>query len=503
SIKTARDAYRSGITRKVNFRKTQLKALINMIEENEELMVKCLMSDLSKPRNECFIYEIDAVKNAAVRALNQIDDWFREDQKRRPLINFFDKIYTVRKPYGVVLIIGAWNYPIVLTLLPAIGAIAAGNCVIFKPSEISESVAAFLQEMIPRYLNKVECFHVISGGVEETSMLLREKLDYIFFTGSKDVGKIIYESAARQLTPVTLECGGKCPVFIDNGITNIEMVVRRIVWGKCVNSGQTCVAPDYVLCSADIQEQFVSTAKQVIKEFYSNFKDYTRIVNEIHCRRIERLLNESNGRIAVGGKIDVTSKFIEPTIVVDVTLNDSLMREEIFGPVLPIIVIKDCDEAIELLSAMSEPLCIYLFTDNKSTIDKFNEDTRSGSLVCNDVLVQLVVDELPFGGLGESGFGRYFGKHSFDTFSYEKSVMVRNKNILLETLSSIRYPPHYDIKTTLSRNILKNYHSFFPLNLSMLPNAVIFAVSSAINRLKKVIFNFRKFRMHHLTKLLY
>ncbi|RWS13773.1 Aldehyde dehydrogenase: dimeric NADP-preferring-like protein [Dinothrombium tinctorium] len=404
-----------------------------------------------------------------------------------------DEAFIYPQPHGVALIIGPWNYPVFCSLAPMVGAIAAGNCVILKPSEIAHSTAACLTRLISQYLDQ-ECYQVINGGPDETALLLNEKFDYIFFTGSHVVGKVIYEAAAKSLTPLTLELGGKCPVYINDDVKDMEIVAKRILWGKVFNAGQTCVAPDYILCSASTQDRFVAIARKVLLEFFgsnnNNNKDYGRIINEKHFSRLQHLLTETKGRIAIGGNMDSSTRFIEPTVVTDVTLNDSLMQEEIFGPILPIIVIRDCEEAMEFLQKVSEPLFIYLFSENRQLIDKFIKETASGSVLVNDTIISLSVETLPFGGKGSSGLGRYFGKFSFDTFSHQKSVVIRNFNPLNEAVSAVRYPPYTEENMKFMTMALRKPKGYLPENVTaILPKLLSIIINVSFDLVKKVSFN--------------
>ncbi|XP_015919631.1 aldehyde dehydrogenase family 3 member A2-like isoform X2 [Parasteatoda tepidariorum] len=387
------------------------------------------------------------------------------------IILILDKTYILPQPYGVVLVIGAWNYPFLLISSPLLGAIAAGNCVIIKPSEKAPATCKILSDLIPQYLHK-DCYHVVCGGVPETTSLLNERFDYIFYTGSPMVGQKIREASNKYLTPVTLELGGKCPVYIDDE-ADMELTVKRIIWGKMLNLGQTCVAPDYILCSKRTESRFIEISKKVLFEFFGNdaknSSDLARIVNHHHFERILKFLN--CGTIAVGGECDPKDLYISPTILIDVKETDAVMQEEIFGPILPILTISSPAEAISFINKREKPLTLYVFTTNKTILDKFLYSTSSGSVCVNDTVVHLSVDSLPFGGVGMSGMGTYHGKYSFDTFSHKRSVLVRTLNSFGEYLGKARYPPYTITKTKILKKFLVKRPNLIP---TYLPQFLIF-----------------------------
>lgn len=294
--------------------------------------------------------------------------------------------------------------------------------------------------------------------------MLKEKFDYIFFTGSQGIGKLVHQAAAQHFTPCTLELGGKSPVYIDDTVENEEFAFRRIIWAKMVNAGQTCVAPDYVICSAKVMKSFIRYAQIVLRKFYGpnlqNKSDITRIVNEKHYKRLVRLLNSCKN-VPIRGDIDMNQRFIGPTIVTHVQPDDDIMREEIFGPILPILTVNTSDEAIEFINSRPKPLTLYIFSKNRSTIDKFIRKTSSGSVCANDALIHLGIDTLPFGGVGESGFGVYHGKASFDTFSHQKSVLVRGYSPVLEWVASKRYPPYLESNLNRLLRLIRKRKVFY------------------------------------------
>jgi acyl-CoA reductase-like NAD-dependent aldehyde dehydrogenase len=359
-------------------------------------------------------------------------------------------VYTVAEPYGVALIIAPWNYPIQLSLLPLVGAIAAGNACVLKPSECAVTCSNLLAELIPRYLDN-ECYPVVTGGVSVSKAVLRERYDYIFYTGNSQVGKIVMEHAAKNLTPVTLELGGKSPTIIADD-ADLKVAAQRIIWGKFLNAGQTCIAPDYVLCPPGKVDQFVEYCKQTAAKYYGEdpklSSDYGRIINDRHFQRVMGLLSRSKGRVVMGGESDISQRYIAPTVVAGVTAEDSLMEEEIFGPLLPIISVDSVDDAIAFVNKLEKPLAFYVFTASGATFKRINQLTSAGGVVHNDVLLHASVISLPFGGVGHSGMGVYHFQHSFETFSHLKPVMQTSTG--LEALNQmLRVPPY--TKTQLKR----------------------------------------------------
>lgn len=356
--------------------------------------------------------EVDFVRKDIQYQLDNISNYLKPEYvARKGMANLFDSCYIKYDPYGVVLIFGAWNYPFQLVMCPLIGAIVAGNCAIIKPSEMAPKTEKLLAKLIPKYLDP-ECYHVICGGPDESTQLLTERFDMVFYTGSSNVGKLVYQACAKHLTPVVLELGGKrlfhfivffiteliyqflcSPVYVDQ-TANMEFAVKRILWGKFTNAGQTCIAPDYLLCTADVQEKFIKMAEKVIKNFFDTdpkkSESFGRIVNHRNFDRLKNALDSSTGTVVIGGETDRDSKYISPTLVKDVTMNDSLMQNEIFGPILPIIVVDNVDEAIEHIKRGEKPLTMYIFTTNKQVQNRFQDELSSGSIVMNDTFMHMV-----------------------------------------------------------------------------------------------------------------
>ncbi|XP_069674375.1 aldehyde dehydrogenase, dimeric NADP-preferring-like [Periplaneta americana] len=459
-VQKARNAFKNGRTRPIAFRERQLKQFLRMCEENADAITEALAKDLHKSKQESVLLELLIIINEVKDILFHLHEWTKPEKPPKSLAFAMDDVLIYKEPYGVVLIMGAWNYPVQLTLLPLVGAIAAGNCAIIKPSEISPATAELVAKLIPKFMDQ-ECFHVVIGGIPETTELLKERFDYIFYTGSTSVGKIVRAAANEYLTPVTLELGGKSPVYIDDSV-DMDKTVKRVLWGKCINAGQTCIAPDYILCSKKTQSDFVEKAKQVLKDWYGNnvkdSPDLCRIVSDKHYRRLISLLK--NGRVVVGGEMDPSERFIGPTILVDVKPTDPVMQEEIFGPVLPIINVENPSEAITFINSRERPLAFYIFTKNSKVKRTLIESVPCGGICCNDTVMHAGVDTVPFGGVGHSGMGAYHGKYSFDTFTHKKSCLVKNFSSIGEKLGSARYPPYSQEKLGLLKFLLTKRKSW-------------------------------------------
>lgn len=445
-VQRLRSTFRTGVTVPEQFRRAQLQQLLRMLQENEETILKALHQDLAKPKFEAVLAEMDIVINELYFALSNLRSWMQPEYVTKTLATKVDDCYVRRQPLGLVLIIGPWNYPLQLLLLPLVSAIAAGNCAIIKPSEVSPAVEAVVAELIPKYLSQ-DCFAVVCGGADETQALLHHKFDHIFYTGSQAVGRRILQAAAPHLTPVTLELGGKCPCFIHDRVSIID-AARRLIWAKFFNAGQSCVAPDYVLCSKQTRDAMIPAIKEVMLEFYGsdpkNCPDLSRIVSARHWSRLVRLLKESKGRVVLGGESDEAAKYIAPTILVDVAMDDALMQEEIFGPLLPFLTVETVEEGIEIINQGEKPLALYVFSDESSVVNTVMEKTNSGAFVSNDSIVHMTLPGLPFGGVGSSGFGNYHGRWGFETFSHPRAIMLRGW--ALERLNALRYPPYDETK---------------------------------------------------------
>ncbi|KAK1422153.1 hypothetical protein QVD17_25074 [Tagetes erecta] len=454
SVEELRRTFKSGKTRSVDWRKEQLRAVLRFIQENEDTLFKLLQSELGKHPIESYRDEIGVVKKSANNALNCIDQWVSPKKGRLPLIFFPASRKVLPEPLGLVLIIGSWNFPISLTLDPLIGAISAGNTVVIKPSELSPNCASFLAQVLPSYLDR-QAIKVIEGGREVANELLQYKWDKIFFTGSKKVGQIVMAAAANNLTPVTLELGGKCPAIFDilpNSV--LKVAAKRVVsgkWGAC--AGQACIGIDYMLVEQKFASTLIEELKKTIKRFYGddvkNLRNLAKIINKGHFDRLRSFLEDPAvaNSIVYGGSFDETRLIIEPTILLDPPLDAEIMNEEIFGPLLPIITMDNIEDSIEFINSKPKPLALYAFTKNENFKKRILDETSSGSVTFNDTMVQFVCDDLPFGGVGQSGFGRYHGKYSFDTFSHEKAVLERSYYFELEP----RHPPWSSFKLQFLR----------------------------------------------------
>ncbi|XP_049730582.1 aldehyde dehydrogenase family 3 member A2 isoform X3 [Elephas maximus indicus] len=456
-VQRARAAFRSGRSRPLQFRLQQLEALRRMVQERERDILAAISADLCKSEFNAYSQEVINILGEVDHALEKLPEWVTPKPVEKNLLTMLDEAYIHSEPLGVVLIIGAWNYPFVVNIQPLIGAIAAGNAVIIKPSEVSENTAKIMAKLLPQYLDQ-DLYVVINGGVKETTELLKQRFDHILYTGSAAVGKIVMEAAAKHLTPVTLELGGKSPCYVDKDC-DLDIACRRITWGKYMNCGQTCIAPDYILCEPSLQNQIVQKIKETVKEFYGeNVKespDYERIINLRHFKRIKNLLEGQ--KIAYGGETDEATRYIAPTILTDVSPEAKVMQEEIFGPILPIVPVKDADEAIKFINDHEKPLAFYIFSYNNKLIKRMIDETSSGGVTGNDVIMHFTVNSLPFGGVGSSGIGAYHGKHSFDTFSHQRSCLL--KSLKREVFNKLRYPPNSQSKVNWAKFfILKRFN---------------------------------------------
>jgi aldehyde dehydrogenase (NAD+) len=434
-----RAAFDAGRTRSYEWRIEQLSAFQRMMETEEGAILKALNEDLGKSQLEGWMAETHDVLTAIKLAKKQLKKWMRPTRVATPMPLQPGKSFIQPEPLGVALIVAPWNYPVLLLLNPLVGALAAGNAVLLKPSEVAPHTSAVLAALIPRYLDP-EAVAVVQGGVAETTELLAQRFDHIFYTGNGAVGRIVMLAAAKHLTPVTLELGGKSPCIIDEHV-DLAVAAKRVVWGKFFNCGQTCVAPDYLLVIDKVYDRFVALLADNIKAFFGSqpeqSPDFGRIINARHHRRLLDLLPGS-GDIVIGGQSDASSLFIAPTVLKDVPDDAPVLRDEIFGPILPVLRVASIDEAVRYINAHDKPLALYLFSSNEQNQQRVLSSTSSGGMVINHTLIHLTVPGLPFGGVGPSGMGAYHGKHSFDTFSHNKAVL--KKGTLIDP--SIMYPPY-------------------------------------------------------------
>ncbi|XP_058518708.1 aldehyde dehydrogenase family 3 member B1 isoform X1 [Ochotona princeps] len=440
TLRRLREAFGAGRTRPAEFRTEQLQALSRFLQDNRKLLQDALAQDLHKSAFESELSEIGISLNEIRLALSKLRTWMKDERVPRNLATQLDSAFIRKEPYGLVLIVAPWNYPLNLTLVPLVGAIAAGNCVVLKPSEVSSSIEKVLAEVLPRYLDQ-SCFAVVLGGPEETRRLLEHRFDYIFFTGNPHVGKIVMTAAAKHLTPVTLELGGKNPCYVDDNC-DPQTVANRVTWFRYFNAGQTCVAPDYVLCTPETRERLLPALQSAITRFYGedprSSPDLGRIINQKHFQRLQALLR--CGRVAIGGQSDESQRYIAPTVLVDVQEAEPVMQEEIFGPILPILTVGGLDEAIAFINRREKPLALYAFSNNNQVVKQVLARTNSGGFCGNDGFMHMTLGSLPFGGVGTSGMGSYHGKFSFDTFSHRRACLLRSSG--LEKLNELRYPPY-------------------------------------------------------------
>ena len=433
-----RETFDSGITRDLSWRISQLNALQTFLFEREKKIAAAVHHDFRKSEAETFLTETGYLRGEIRFALKHITSWMKQRRVSIPLIYQPSKGSYSPEPYGVVLIIGAWNYPFNLCLAPLVSAIAAGNCAVVKPSEHAPQSSAVIAEGLSHYLDR-SAIRVIEGGVQESRALLAERFGYIFFTGSRSTGREVMLAAARHLTPLTLELGGKCPCIVEES-GDLRVAARRIVWAKFLNGGQTCLSPDYVLVHERHEAELITYMQDAITDFYGDdprlSRDYPRIVNMDQFLRLEKILAGSS--VWSGGKSDPGERYIAPTILRGVTQTSTIMQSEIFGPLLPVIPYTELSEALDIIRYGDEPLALYLFSSDQDVQDRVVRESRSGGVCINDLLFQAACSRLPFGGLGYSGFGAYHGKAGFDTFSFQRSVLRRS----LHPDPGLRYPPY-------------------------------------------------------------
>uniref|UniRef100_A0A671K1S5 Aldehyde dehydrogenase n=1 Tax=Sinocyclocheilus anshuiensis TaxID=1608454 RepID=A0A671K1S5_9TELE len=405
-----REVFQSGRSRPLQYRKQQHRALHRLITERQADIEQALKQDLNRNTYNTSLFELISIENDIKLVESNMADWAAPRPVKKNLNSALDDVYIKPEPLGA----DNWNLELPLGHDPA----APSNAAVLKPSELSEHSARLMKELLPLYLDK-EMYQVVTGGVLETQELLRQRFDHIFYTGSSTVGKLVMEAAARHLTPVTLELGGKSPCYVDKNC-DIAVACRRITWGKFANCGQTCIAPDYILCEPSIQDRIVEEIQKTLLEFYQkdpkSSPDYCRIINTRHFDRVLALMNKCT--IALGGESDRSQCYIAPTVLKDVLPHFKIMQEEIFGPLLPIVTVNGLSEAIHFINAREKPLALYVFSSDKTVIKRMLTETSSGGVTVNDVLMHYTVDTLPFGGVGNSGMGRYHGRHTFDQLSH-------------------------------------------------------------------------------------
>lgn len=450
--KRLRRSFDSGVTRPLAWRRAQLHQLQRMLKEREDEWLAALAADLRKPSAEGWTTDIGAINGEIASLARNMGRWAGARHIHVPIRLGFGQARVVPEPLGVVLVIAPWNYPIHLLVLPMACALAAGNAVVGKPSEMAPATSALMARLVPQYLDE-GAVAIVEGGPEETTDLLAERWDHIFYTGNGRVARIVMQAAAKHLTPVTLELGGKSPAIVDSE-SDLRVAARRIVWGKFLNAGQTCLAPDYVLVHRDVEEALLAKLTETVRDFYGadprQSPDYARIVNERHLQRLAALLRDVDAaRIITGGQIDSADRYLAPTIVRDATWDEAMMADEIFGPILPVLAVPDLDAAIEAVNAHPKPLALYVFTARPGAADRTIERTSSGGVCVNGTVFQIATPGLPFGGVGDSGMGAYHGKFGFDTFSHQKGVLDRAT--WFDPWFS--YPPYTKLKDRILRRL--------------------------------------------------
>jgi len=435
ALSRLRKTVRSGATRSLAWRRTQLEGIIRFLTECETELTAALAADLGKPALASWMADIVPPRNEARHALRHLGEWVGPERVAVPAAYQPGRARIIREPKGVVLIVAPWNYPVQLCLSPLVGALAAGNAAVLKPSELAPATAGVLAEWLPRYVDP-SAVAVVEGGMEVSQALLERPFDHIFFTGSPRVGRIVVAAAARHLTPVTLELGGKSPVIVAAD-ADLDVAARRIAWAKLVNAGQTCIAPDYVLVERGIRPAFVDRLITEVERFAGGAEP-TRIVNETHLRRLAGLLDGHGGVTALAGGPDFATARFAPVVITDPDPGSPLMQEEIFGPILPVVVTDSLDDSIAFVAARPKPLALYLFTGSPAVEDEVLERTSSGSVCVNHLLYQCLVPGLPFGGVGPSGMGAYHGRAGFETFSHSKAVLRKPTS----PDPKLAYPPY-------------------------------------------------------------
>jgi aldehyde dehydrogenase (NAD+) len=448
TVARLRRTFAAGRTRGVEWRKRQLRQLHRMMAENEAAIAGALEEDLDRKPFEAWLADTATTAAEARYAAKHVGRWMRRRYRLLELSQLPGRGFIEYEPYGTVLIIGAWNYPFYLTLGPLAGAIAAGNTVVLKPSEIAPASSRMMADLVPRYLDN-DAIAVIEGDGAVSQELIAQGFDRVMFTGGTEIGRKVYEGAAPHLTPVTLELGGKSPVIVAAD-ADVDVAAKRIAWIKLLNAGQTCVAPDYVLADAKIRDELVNKIGEAITKFGSGEPRGMRIVNQRQFDRLTGYLATTKGKVAVGGNSDASGLRIEPTVVVDPDLDEPLMNNEIFGPILPVISVQSLDEAIRFVNSRPKPLSAYLFTKTRAVREKVIKEVPAGGMLVNHMAFQVSTAKLPFGGVGASGMGAYHGRWGFEEFSHRKSVLTKPTR---PDISSFIYPPYTEKAWKLARRL--------------------------------------------------
>ncbi|MCW2515750.1 MAG: aldehyde dehydrogenase [Mycobacterium sp.] len=447
TVARLRKTFATGRTRDVAWRKRQLEALEKLVKDNEPAIAAALEQDLGRKPFEAWLADIASTAGEAADAAKNVGKWTKRKHRLLEKAQLPGRAWIEYEPFGTVLVIGAWNFPFALTLGPAVGAIAAGNTVVLKPSEVSPASSALMAELVPRYLDP-EAVAVIEGDGSVSQELIAQGFDKLCFTGGTEIGRKVYEGAAKHLTPVTLELGGKSPVIVAAD-ADVAVAAKRIAWTKLINSGQICIAPDYVLADAKIRDELVVKIGEAVAKFEAG-NSGKRIVNERHFGRLTSALAATKGSVAVGGGSNADAVEIQPTVVVDPAVDEPLMTDEIFGPILPIVTVQSLDEAIDFVNSRPKPLAAYLFTKSKDVRERVIKEVSAGGMLVNHLLFQFSTTKLPFGGVGPSGMGAYHGKFGFEEFSHRKSVLTKPTR---PDLTALIYPPYTEKAWKLARKL--------------------------------------------------
>lgn len=450
AFERVRAAFLSGRTRPAAWRIAQLRGIERLLQLEESALLAAMADDLGKPRTEAWMSDLAPVVTWAAHARRRVRWWMRPSRAWPGKLNLPGRAWTVPEPLGTVLVISPWNYPVQLALAPLVSVLAAGNTAVLKPSELAPSTSATMARLIPRYIDP-EAVAVVEGAVDVATTLLEQPFDHIFFTGSTSVGRSVAGAAAKHLASVTLELGGKSPAIVASD-ADIEVAARRTAWGKLLNAGQTCIAPDYVLVERPVAGQFVEAVTRSLQQLEGPdpARTRTRIVNDRHLARLESLLQSSGGSVVVGGKVDHADRWVDPTVIVDPDPSSPLMQDEIFGPILPVVTVQSVAEAVTFVRERPKPLALYLFTQSRQTERSVLEGTSSGGVCVNHVMMHIVAPELPFGGVGPSGVGSYHGRSGFEQLSHRKPVVRRPFKPDL----SMVYPPFDEKKERLLRRFM-------------------------------------------------
>lgn len=448
-----KEFFHTGSTKTLQFRLEQLRKLKDGIQRYEKRIIKALYKDLGKSEFEAYVTEVGFLLDSINNTMKNLKKWMKPEKVKTPFTLWPAKSFIMKEPYGTVLIIGPYNYPFQLLIEPLIGVIATGNCAVLKPSENTPHITSVVNELISELFDK-SYVRVIEGEKETTSTLIHAPFDYIFFTGSVQVGKIVMEAAAKNLVPVTLELGGKSPAIVDK-TANIDLAAKRIIWGKLLNTGQTCIAPDYMMVHSGVKEELISKMKETIVNYYGEnsmqSKDYGRIVNERQFDRLASIIEQDKENVIFGGTSVKEDLYIEPTLLEAKSWSDAAMQDEIFGPILPILEYNQLEEAIQTINKRPKPLALYLFTEDKQCEEEVLSRLSFGGGCINDTIFHSANSHLPFGGVGNAGIGAYHGKYSFDLFSHHKSIVKKSTKMDV----SFVMPPYSDKKMDFIRKFLK------------------------------------------------